>query len=236
MIIPCFAFESLEEYKQNSDSVDLGRPSQCEACGAEDSFWGHGFYRRKVFQDGTETLVKVPRFLCHLCGKTVSLLFSFLVAFRKHLATTVAEGIEKYSVSEATYRGVSTALSSLDAEDHPPNPSHSTVFRWVKDIAAQAASLCFHIQKELILRGNLHASNIEPGYCPNSWKAKTDQKKANLNTLAECIQLGSLLVNDNGRTIEKLHTAFLKNVETIQMILCKHLVKLSAPHNLRHLI
>jgi uncharacterized protein DUF6431 len=236
MIIPCFAFESLEEYNEKSDSVDLVKPDQCGACGAEECFWGHGCYQRTVVHEGTETLVKVRRYLCRWCGKTVSLLFSFLVAYRKHSASTVAEGIERYSTAETTYRGVATALSSLDAEDQPPNPSHSTAFRWIKDIAARAESLCFHIQKELILRGKLQASNIDSGYCPNSWKARTEEKELNLNRLAEGIQLGLLLVENSEKIMELLHTVFLKNVETIQMILCNHLIKLSAPQNLRHMI
>ena len=235
MIIPCFAFESLDEYNEKSESVALAKPHQCNACGAKECFWGHGCYQRMVVHEGTETLVKVRRFLCRWCGKTVSLLFSFLVAYRKHSASTVAEGIERYSSSETTYRGVATALSSLEAEE-PPSPSHSTAFRWVKDIAVRAESLCFHIQKELILRGKLQASKVESGYCPNSWKARTEEKELNLNRLAEGIQLGFLLVENNEKIMELLHAAFLKNVETIQMILCKHLVELLAPQNLRHMI
>ncbi len=237
MIIPCFAIKSLEEYQNLSDAVELRKPTLCEACGSTNCFWGHGSFQRTVVHEGIETLVQIKRFLCRWCGKTVSLLFSFLVAYRKHSASTVAAGVEKYSSSETSYRKISTDLSSLDSEDRPPNPSHGTVFRWVKDIALRAESLCFHLQKELILRGkHLQASKAESGYCPNSWKAKTEQKRTHLDTLAEYVHLGSLLVESSEKILEELHAVFLRNVETIQMILSNRLVKLSAPQNLRHIV
>jgi hypothetical protein len=36
--------------------------------------------------------------------------------------------------------------------------------------------------------------------------------------------------------VRRLHTFFLQNVETIQMILCNHLIELRAQQNARHMI
>ena len=172
MIIPFFAFDSVDEYLTNSDKIIKERPVQCYSCDGIRCFWGHGAYWRSVQHDGIETRIKIKRFICRICGKTVSLLFSFLVAHRKHSAKDIAAGTEEYATAETSYRRVSDALSPLDSTDRTPCPSHSTVFRWVKDTCNRANSLCFQIQKELMLRGQyLEASEPSTGGCPNAWKA-----------------------------------------------------------------
>lgn len=236
MIIPCFVFKSLQEYLENFGVVKIPRPKLCLACGASSCFWGHGSFQRTVIQDGTETSIRIPRFLCSSCGKTVSLLFSFLVAFRQHAAGVIATSIESYGTSSTSYRQISNEMAPVEAQE-APRPGHTSIFRWVQELSSRAAKLNFQIQKELTLRGKdgelLCASN---SFCPNAWKAKTRQKQIDLEILAEGLQLGGLLVEEQVEVLNLLSAFFLEKVETIQMILSNHLIKLSAPQNLEHAI
>jgi hypothetical protein len=237
MIIPCFAFETLQEYKDNFERTIFEKPRQCKHCEAIDSFWRHGNFRRKVIEDGAETIVKIPRLLCHSCGKTVSLLFSFLIAHTQHIASTVADGVEKYCITDTSYRQVSGELNALDSKDKPTSPSHSSIFRWVKVAARKATQINFQIQKEAAMRAIQDLSHFSCiGICPNAEKAKSSSKCNLLNDLLECLQLAALLVDSHAGVVRRLHTFFLQNVETIQMILCNHLIELRAQQNARHMI
>lgn len=236
MIIPCFAFNSIEEYQNGKDRLSFEKPSHCKACGAKGCFWGHGSFERTVMQEGLEIQVRIPRFLCHGCGKTVSLLFSFLVAYRRHSAAAIATAVENYSREETTYRQLSGELASLDSGDKSPSPSHSSIFQWVRMMVNKANSLSVQVQKELVLRGmsnKLEAAKSST--CPNAFKSRCLQKQASLNVLSEFLCLGALLVDSSATNVAvKLHAFFLRNVETIQMMLCGHLIRLSAPQSLKH--
>lgn len=235
MIIPCFVFKTLQEYLDNFGIAKIPRPKLCLSCGASGCFWGHGSFQRKAIQDGIEASIRIPRFLCKSCGKTVSLLFSFLVAFRQHTAGAIASGIESYATSSTSYRQTSNEMAPVDSQDKPPRPGHACIFRWVRDLSSRALRLNFHIQKELTLRGRegkLLCANRSP--CPNAWKAKTEEKRTDLDALAECCQLASLLVGADSGILNRLSAFFLEKVETIQMILGNHLIELSGPQNLIH--
>jgi transposase-like protein len=237
MIIPCFAFKTLDEYRENSGTLELEKPNHCLVCNAADSFWRHGSFKRSVIHEGSKLVVSIQRYLCSSCGKTVSLLFSFLIAYKMHSVSAVAEAIERYSKTETTYRKTAEESSSLDSEDCTPCPSHSSIFQWVKAMATRAKLLSFQIQKELVLRGrDRQVSEMPSRLCPNAWKAKSESKQECLNDLAECVQLGSLLMAAGSNVMELLHAEFLKNVETIQMIMCNRLIKLYAPQRSRHLL
>ncbi len=236
VIIPFFLLDGLNQLDVGTIKSELlQRPVRCHSCLEQDCFWGHGSYVRQVVHNGTELELKIKRFICYACGKTVSLLFSFLVAHRKHSAVDIAAGVQEYVTEPASYRRISNELSSLDS-DRPPSPSHGTVFRWVKDLCACATSLRTQMQKELGLHGQwteMNLSENQSATCPNAPKARSVEKRDQLDALSRLLQFGAILVADKYQTVESLHAYFLKNAETIRMILCNHLITLSAPHNLR---
>lgn len=234
MIIPCFVFNSVEEYQSDIDVFRYEKPGNCKACGARSSFWGHGSFKRSVLQEGAKVQVQIQRFLCHACGKTVSLLYSFLVAYRSHSAATIEAAVEMYSKEYVSYRKLAAELSKLDT-DEPPSPAHSSVFQWVKMMTSKAAPLAVQAQKELLLRGRINdVEGKQSCGSPNALKSRNEKKQVDLHALAEFISLGGLLVCGNKHVPAKLHAFFLKNVETIQMMLCGHLLRLSAPQSLKH--
>ena len=102
-------------------------------------------------------------------------------------------------------------------------------------MANKATPLAIQAQKELLLRGRINElEELAGSTCPNAFKSKFKEKQSNLNALSEFIGLGSLLVAGSSGIAVRLHTFFLRNVETIQMMLCGHSIRLSAPQSLKH--
>jgi hypothetical protein len=73
---------TLEAYLAAGNPFDVvGRPEVCERCDGQECFHRNGTYKRYV----QNNQVKVARFLCKLCGLTVSLLPAFVLPYRNRL-------------------------------------------------------------------------------------------------------------------------------------------------------
>jgi len=77
---------SVEAYLAADNPFDVvSRPEVCERCSEHDCFHRNGTYKRYVRQ----TYVKVARFLCALCGLSVSVLPAFVLPYRNRLVSEV---------------------------------------------------------------------------------------------------------------------------------------------------
>jgi hypothetical protein len=53
------------------------RPNHCPQCEAQQPLCGHGFYRRTLVDLAFDGVIRVRRYLCRICKRTVSLLPEF---------------------------------------------------------------------------------------------------------------------------------------------------------------
>lgn len=96
---------SLEEYLAADNPFDVvGRPEVCARCGRQDCFHRHGVYERYV-EAGRR---KVARFLCKLCGLTVSMLPSFVLPYRPRLVESVDEYFQAGDEQRPNFSGADT--------------------------------------------------------------------------------------------------------------------------------
>jgi hypothetical protein len=65
---------SIQEYLEEISDPDRYRPDHCPQCGAKEPLAGHGFYSRTLVDCVLEGAIRVRRYLCRLCQRTVSLL------------------------------------------------------------------------------------------------------------------------------------------------------------------
>jgi hypothetical protein len=65
---------SIQQYKKDADDPELVRPRDCPQCLAKEPMRAHGFYTRTIVDEGFDDTIRVRRFLCLLCRRTVSLL------------------------------------------------------------------------------------------------------------------------------------------------------------------
>jgi hypothetical protein len=68
---------SIQQYAEEITDPDRYRPNHCPQCQAQHSLTAHGFYCRTLVDVGFDGSIRVRRYLCHSCKRTVSLLPQF---------------------------------------------------------------------------------------------------------------------------------------------------------------
>lgn len=71
---------SIQQYNERHADHNH-RPSSCAMCGAKTPLRAHGFYRRTVADEGFDGLIRVRRYLCLACRRTISLLPEFVLPY-----------------------------------------------------------------------------------------------------------------------------------------------------------
>ena len=68
---------SLQQYEEAIADPDRYRPDHCPQCEAQEPLVGHGFYSRTLVDAAFEGMIRVRRYLCRSCRRTISLLPQF---------------------------------------------------------------------------------------------------------------------------------------------------------------
>jgi hypothetical protein len=68
---------SVTQYAEEISDPDRYRPGHCPQCGAKQPLTGHGFYCRTLVDLTFDGVIRVRRYLCRICKRTVSLLPEF---------------------------------------------------------------------------------------------------------------------------------------------------------------
>lgn len=68
---------SIQQYAEQIVDPDLYRPDHCPQCEARQPLRGHGFYHRTLVDSAFDGVIRVRRYLCGACKRTVSLLPEF---------------------------------------------------------------------------------------------------------------------------------------------------------------
>ena len=72
---------SVEQYLEQLSDPDQHRPACCPQCEAKQPLTAHGFYTRTLADLAFDGLIRVRRYLCHCCRRTVSLLPDFALPY-----------------------------------------------------------------------------------------------------------------------------------------------------------
>lgn len=240
-MIPAFCFLSFQEYIDKRGLAELDKPKKClnQLCLKQDGFWKHGSYERKAFEEENEQIIKVQRFICKYCRKTVSCLYVFLVPYRRFTAREIAGRIQKYLQTRNSYRDLAGILEPADSNNELLMPGHTTVWRWIGQFVHLAANNLFlQIQRLLVMAAN-QVSNLEESgqiQCPNGEKAKSTEKQEHLNIGTRLLKYGETLFGDQEHLVSRFYTRFLINAEKFLAILSGRHVVLLATHYTEHLI
>src|SRR5215467_12169248 len=68
---------SVQQYNEQLSNPDAHRPGSCPQCQDKHPLTAHGFYTRTVIDTAFDGVIRVRRYLCHACQRTVSLLPEF---------------------------------------------------------------------------------------------------------------------------------------------------------------
>lgn len=81
---------SVAQYLTQLDNPDLYRPHQCPQCQAKQPLAAHGFYTRTLIDSAFDGWIRVRRYLCEACRRTVSLLPEFALPYLRSSVTVIA--------------------------------------------------------------------------------------------------------------------------------------------------
>ncbi|MBI4893063.1 MAG: hypothetical protein HY821_20740 [Acidobacteria bacterium] len=81
---------SIQQYAEAISDPERYRPDHCPQCDAKQPLTGHGFYRRTLVDPGFEGVIRVRRYLCRLCKRTVSLLPEFALPWLRFSLTVIS--------------------------------------------------------------------------------------------------------------------------------------------------
>ena len=70
---------SLQQYIERLADPDCYRPGHCPQCHAKQPLTAHGFYTRTLIDAAFDGVIRVRRYLCQACRRTVSLLPEFIL-------------------------------------------------------------------------------------------------------------------------------------------------------------
>jgi Domain of unknown function (DUF6431) len=126
---------SAQQYAEEISTPDRYRPDHCPQCQARQPLIAHGFYSRTLVEAGFDGSIRVRRYLCRSCRRTVSLLPEFALPYLRFGITVislflVARLLGGATLTVAGARAVAAAM-----------PYQRGQF-WVRRFQRQAAALC----------------------------------------------------------------------------------------------
>jgi hypothetical protein len=81
---------SIQSYFDEIADPDRYRPDHCPQCEAKRPLTGHGFYRRTLVDATFDGVIRVRRYLCRSCKRTVSLLPDFVLPWLRFSISVIA--------------------------------------------------------------------------------------------------------------------------------------------------
>jgi Domain of unknown function (DUF6431) len=125
---------SVQQYTEQLADPDCYRPDHCPQCHAKHPLTAHGFYTRTLIDATFDGIIRVRRYLCQACQRSVSLLPEFVLPYLRSSLGVIALFLI------ARLRGGQT-IEGAARTAPPPMPYQRGQF-WMRRFRAQAAVLC----------------------------------------------------------------------------------------------
>src|SRR3970040_170562 len=106
MVIVTDIGRTVHEYLAHFEHVVFPRPAQCPRCQAVTALIGHGFYWRKPLDLERVYCIRIKRWYCTVCHRTLSLLPSFLLRFRHYVLEVIQAVVVARYEDTASWRQV----------------------------------------------------------------------------------------------------------------------------------
>src|ERR671925_1979534 len=81
---------SIQQYPEEISDPNRYRPDSCPQCQAGSPLIAHGFYRRTLVDMAFDGIIRVRRYLCRSCKRTVSLLPEFALPWLRFSVSVIA--------------------------------------------------------------------------------------------------------------------------------------------------
>lgn len=122
---------SVQQYIEQLADPCRYRPTHCPQCQVKHRLTAHGFYTRTLIDTAFEGLIRVRRYLCEACRRTVSLLPEFALPYLRSSLTVIALFLIARLLQAKT---LAAAL--------PPSSPYPRGQFWLRRFRVQAEALC----------------------------------------------------------------------------------------------
>src|SRR5450432_113127 len=126
---------SIQQYSEAISDPDRYRPGHCPQCAAQHPLTAHGFYTRTIADVDFDGLIRVRRYLCHACKRTVSLLPEFALPYLRFSILVISLFLIARLLDGCTLQAAAQAAGQTGM------PYQRGQF-WVRRFRRQAAELC----------------------------------------------------------------------------------------------
>src|SRR6266851_1644097 len=126
---------SIQQYSEAITDPDRHRPDHCPQCAAQLPLMAHGFYTRTVTDVEFDGAIRVRRYLCHDCKRTVSLLPEFALPYLRFSILVISLFLVARLLNRCTLQAAAQAAAQ------PGMPYQRGQF-WIRRFQRQAAGLC----------------------------------------------------------------------------------------------
>lgn len=125
---------SVQQYNEQLSNPDAHRPGHCPQCQTKHPLSAHGFYTRTLIDTACDGVIRVRRYLCRACQRTVSLLPEFVLPYLRSSLTVIA-----LFLMARLLRGQTLQTA---AQTEPPAMPYQRGQFWIRRFRAQAEALC----------------------------------------------------------------------------------------------
>jgi len=129
---------SIQQYNEKRTSCHDHRPCSCALCGAKKPLRAHGFYWRTVSGGGFDGVIRVRRYLCLACRRTISLLPEFVLPYVRFAIAVIALFLKARLLDHETLKQAAAAAGDSQM---PCQRGQQWVRRFCNQAAAVAAAL-----------------------------------------------------------------------------------------------
>ena len=123
---------SVQHYEAQLSDPERYRPRYCPQCEARRPLTAHGFYRRTLENTDFDGVIRVRRYLCESCQRTVSLLPEFALPYLRSGVVAIALFLVARILQQQTLRRAA-ATSAM---------TYQRGQFWVRRFGRRAAALC----------------------------------------------------------------------------------------------
>src|SRR5436309_12389392 len=128
---------SIQQYIDCVDSIEEAnrcRPATCPRCESKQRLVCHGFYKRTVVEIGWDGVIRVRRYLCLGCRRTVSLLPEFVLPYLRFAIVVMGAFLKARLWSGQTLKAAAEVA-------HQSGMPYQRGQQWVRRFQCQSESL-----------------------------------------------------------------------------------------------
>jgi hypothetical protein len=126
---------AIQKYLEEISDPDRYRPDGCPQCQARCPLIAHGFYCRTLVDVAFDGVIRVRRYLCRLCKRTVSLLPEFALPYLRSSLAVISLFLIARLLKGQSLR------AAAGAAGQPHMPYQRGQF-WIRRFQKQAVALC----------------------------------------------------------------------------------------------